>query len=76
MLQDGGTNLLFADADFIENFVAGSIGISLGQLFEIDDAARRHHKNQANITRLRKKLADLGKENYITTVKGEGYIIK
>lgn len=29
-----------------------------------------------NITRIRKKLADIGKENYITTIKGEGYIIK
>jgi len=29
-----------------------------------------------NITRLRKKLADLGKEPFITTKKGEGYIIQ
>lgn len=29
-----------------------------------------------NITRIRKKLTDLGKENYITTMKGEGYIIR
>jgi DNA-binding response OmpR family regulator len=29
-----------------------------------------------NITRLRKKLAELGKENFITTKKGEGYIIQ
>jgi DNA-binding response OmpR family regulator len=29
-----------------------------------------------NITRLRKKLADLGKEQFITTKKGEGYIIQ
>ncbi|MDP4097132.1 response regulator transcription factor [Paenibacillus sp. P96] len=29
-----------------------------------------------NITRIRKKLAEIGKENYITTIKGEGYIIK
>ncbi|MBE6043683.1 MAG: response regulator transcription factor [Clostridium thermopalmarium] len=29
-----------------------------------------------NITRLRKKLAEIGKENYITTIKGEGYMIK
>lgn len=29
-----------------------------------------------NITRLRKKLTDLHKENYITTIKGEGYIIR
>jgi len=29
-----------------------------------------------NITRIRKKLAELGKENYITTMKGEGYIIR
>ena len=29
-----------------------------------------------NITRLRKKLDEIGKENYITTIKGEGYIIK
>ncbi|QYR19102.1 response regulator transcription factor [Paenibacillus sp. sptzw28] len=28
-----------------------------------------------NITRLRKKLADLGKEDFITTKKGQGYII-
>lgn len=29
-----------------------------------------------NITRLRKKLSQLGKENFITTKKGEGYLIK
>lgn len=29
-----------------------------------------------NITRLRKKLAELGKDNFITTKKGEGYIIQ
>jgi DNA-binding response OmpR family regulator len=29
-----------------------------------------------NITRLRKKLAELGKENFITTKKGQGYIIQ
>jgi DNA-binding response OmpR family regulator len=29
-----------------------------------------------NVTRLRKKLADLGKEQFITTKKGEGYIIQ
>lgn len=29
-----------------------------------------------NIARIRKKLAELGKENYITTMKGEGYIIR
>lgn len=29
-----------------------------------------------NITRIRKKLAELGKENYIATMKGEGYIIR
>lgn len=29
-----------------------------------------------NITRIRKKLAKLGKENYIATMKGEGYIIR
>jgi DNA-binding response OmpR family regulator len=29
-----------------------------------------------NITRLRKKLADLGKDHFITTKKGEGYIIQ
>jgi DNA-binding response OmpR family regulator len=29
-----------------------------------------------NITRIRKKLADLGKDNYIATMKGEGYIIR
>ncbi|MCP1123751.1 response regulator transcription factor [Bacillus sp. 3103sda1] len=29
-----------------------------------------------NIARLRKKLAGLGKENYITTKKGQGYIIQ
>lgn len=29
-----------------------------------------------NINRLRKKLAELGKENFITTKKGEGYIIQ
>jgi len=29
-----------------------------------------------NMTRIRKKLNDLGKEGFITTVKGEGYIIK
>jgi len=29
-----------------------------------------------NITRIRKKLADLGKENYIATMKGEGYLIR
>jgi DNA-binding response OmpR family regulator len=29
-----------------------------------------------NITRIRKKLADLGKDNYIVTMKGEGYIIR
>ncbi|WP_099159116.1 response regulator transcription factor [Virgibacillus ndiopensis] len=29
-----------------------------------------------NIARLRKKLAELGKENVITTKKGEGYIIQ
>ncbi|WP_418222948.1 response regulator transcription factor [Clostridium isatidis] len=29
-----------------------------------------------NITRIRKKLAELGKENYIATIKGEGYIIR
>lgn len=28
-----------------------------------------------NINRLRKKLAEIGKENFITTKKGEGYII-
>jgi DNA-binding response OmpR family regulator len=29
-----------------------------------------------NITRLRKKLAELGKEEFITTKKGQGYIIQ
>ncbi|WP_078380544.1 response regulator transcription factor [Sutcliffiella halmapala] len=29
-----------------------------------------------NVTRLRRKLADLGKENFILTKKGEGYIIQ
>lgn len=29
-----------------------------------------------NIARIRKKLAELGKENYIATMKGEGYIIR
>jgi DNA-binding response OmpR family regulator len=29
-----------------------------------------------NITRLRKKLAELGKENFITTKKGLGYIVQ
>ena len=29
-----------------------------------------------NMTRLRKKLNELGKDNFITTIKGEGYIIK
>ncbi len=29
-----------------------------------------------NINRLRKKLAELGKENFITTKKGEGYMIQ
>ncbi|MFE8698318.1 response regulator transcription factor [Cytobacillus sp. FJAT-53684] len=29
-----------------------------------------------NINRLRKKLTELGKENFITTKKGEGYIIQ
>lgn len=29
-----------------------------------------------NITRLRKKLSDIGKTEYITTMKGEGYIIR
>ena len=29
-----------------------------------------------NMTRLRKKLNDLGKDGFITTIKGEGYIIK
>jgi DNA-binding response OmpR family regulator len=29
-----------------------------------------------NIARIRKKLTDLGKENYIATMKGEGYIIR
>lgn len=29
-----------------------------------------------NVTRIRKKLAELGKENYIATMKGEGYIIR
>lgn len=29
-----------------------------------------------NITRIRKKLSDIGKEYFITTIKGEGYIIK
>lgn len=29
-----------------------------------------------NITRIRKKLADLGKDNYIATMKGERYIIR
>lgn len=29
-----------------------------------------------NITRLRKKLTELGKESFITTKKGEGYIIQ
>lgn len=29
-----------------------------------------------NIARIRKKLADIGEENYITTMKGEGYIIR
>ena len=29
-----------------------------------------------NITHIRKKLAELGKENYIATMKGEGYIIR
>ena len=29
-----------------------------------------------NITRLRKKLTNISKENYIITIKGEGYIIK
>ena len=29
-----------------------------------------------NIARLRKKLAELGKENFITTKKGQGYIIQ
>ncbi|MFB6467455.1 response regulator transcription factor [Cytobacillus sp. Hz8] len=29
-----------------------------------------------NVNRLRKKLAELGKENFITTKKGEGYIVQ
>ena len=29
-----------------------------------------------NVTRIRKKLAELCKENYIATMKGEGYIIR
>jgi DNA-binding response OmpR family regulator len=29
-----------------------------------------------NMTRIRKKLNELGKDGFITTVKGEGYIIK
>ena len=29
-----------------------------------------------NMTRIRKKLADIGKSEFITTVKGEGYIIR
>ncbi|WP_309123140.1 response regulator transcription factor [Paenibacillus sp.] len=29
-----------------------------------------------NMTRLRKKLADIGRNHFITTIKGEGYFIK
>lgn len=29
-----------------------------------------------NMTRIRKKLSDIGKDGFITTIKGEGYIIK
>lgn len=29
-----------------------------------------------NITRIRKKLSEMGKENFIITMKGQGYIIK
>lgn len=29
-----------------------------------------------NMTRIRKKLADIGRDRFITTIKGEGYMIK
>jgi DNA-binding response OmpR family regulator len=29
-----------------------------------------------NMTRIRKKLADIGQNQFITTIKGEGYMIK